>query len=47
MKFLMVAGVVTGSKQHDAAVAFAKFLASSAVAPVIVAKGMEPYAKLP
>ena len=43
----MVAGVVTGSKQHDAAVAFAKFLASSAVAPVIVAKGMEPYAKLP
>jgi molybdate transport system substrate-binding protein len=47
IKFLMVAGVVTGSKQHDAAVAFAKFLSSAAVAPVIVAKGMEPYAKLP
>jgi len=47
MKFLMVAGVVAGSKQHDAALGFAKFLASSAVAPLIVAKGMEPYAKLP
>jgi molybdate transport system substrate-binding protein len=47
IKFLMVAGVVSGTKQHDAAVAFAKFLSSSAVAPVIVAKGMEPYAKLP
>jgi molybdate transport system substrate-binding protein len=47
IKFLMVAGVVTGTKQHDAAAAFAKFLSSAAVAPVIVAKGMEPYAKLP
>ena len=47
IKFLMVSGVVTGAKQHDAALAYAKFLSSSAVAPVIVAKGMEPYAKLP
>jgi molybdate transport system substrate-binding protein len=47
MKFLMVAGVVAGSQQHDAAMAFAKFLASPAVAPTIVAKGMEPYVKLP
>jgi molybdate transport system substrate-binding protein len=47
IKFLMVAGVVKGSREHDAALAFAKFLASSAVAPTIVAKGMEPYAKLP
>jgi molybdate transport system substrate-binding protein len=47
IKFLMVAGVVKGAKEHDAALAFAKFLASPAVAPVIVAKGMEPYAKLP
>jgi hypothetical protein len=39
--------VVAGSHQHDAALAFAKFLASPAVAPVIVAKGMEPYTKLP
>jgi hypothetical protein len=27
--------------------AFAKFLSAPAVAPIIVAKGMEPYAKLP
>jgi molybdate transport system substrate-binding protein len=47
IKFLMVAGVVKGTHEHDAALAFAKFLASSAVAPTIVAKGMEPYAKLP
>jgi molybdate transport system substrate-binding protein len=47
IKFLMVAGVVKGSHEHDAALAFAKFLASPAVAPTIVAKGMEPYAKLP
>jgi molybdate transport system substrate-binding protein len=47
IKFLMVAGVVAGTHQHDAALAFAKFLSSSAVASVIVAKGMEPYAKLP
>ena len=47
IKFLMVAGVVKGAREHDAAMAFAKFLASSAVAPTIVAKGMEPYAKVP
>jgi hypothetical protein len=33
----MVASVVKGSCEHDAALAFAKFLASPAVAPVIVA----------
>ena len=32
---------------YDAAMAYAKFLSSSAVAPVVAAKGMEPYAKLP
>jgi molybdate transport system substrate-binding protein len=47
IKFLMVAGVVKGAHAHDAALAFAKFLASSAAAPTIVAKGMEPYARLP
>jgi molybdate transport system substrate-binding protein len=47
IKFLMVAGVVKGTHERDAALAFAKFLASPAVAPVIVAKGMEPYAKAP
>jgi len=47
IKFLMVAGVVAGAHERDAAMAFAKFLSSPAVAPVIVAKGMEPYAKLP
>jgi len=35
-----------GTHQHDAAMALAKFLASPAVAPTIVAKGMEPYATL-
>jgi molybdate transport system substrate-binding protein len=43
IKFLMVAGVVAGAHEPDAALAFAKFLASPAVAPIIVAKGMEPY----
>jgi len=43
----MVAGVVKGAREHDAAMALAKFLSSSAVAPTIVAKGMEPYAKVP
>jgi molybdate transport system substrate-binding protein len=47
IKFLMVAGVVKGSHARDAAVALAKFLSSPAVAPIIVAKGMEPYARLP
>lgn len=44
IKFLMVAGVVTGAHEREGALAFAKFLASPAAAPVIVAKGMEPYA---
>jgi molybdate transport system substrate-binding protein len=43
MKFLMVAGVVAGAREPEAALAFAKFLASPALAPLIVAKGMEPY----
>ena len=47
MKFLMVAGVVKGSHEHDGAVALAKFLSSPAVASTIMAKGMEPYAKVP
>jgi molybdate transport system substrate-binding protein len=47
IKFLMVAGVVAGAHERDAAMAFAKFLSSPTIAPVIVAKGMEPYAKLP
>ena len=33
--------------EHDGALAFAKFLSSPAVASTIVAKGMEPYAKVP
>jgi molybdate transport system substrate-binding protein len=47
IKFLMVAGVVKGTHEHDGALALAKFLSSPAVAPTIVAKGMEPYARLP
>ena len=47
IKFLMVAGVVKGSHEHDGALALAKFLSSPAVASTIVAKGMEPYAKVP
>jgi molybdate transport system substrate-binding protein len=47
IKFLMVAGVPKGAHERDAAIALAKFLSSPAVAPIIVAKGMEPYAKLP
>jgi molybdate transport system substrate-binding protein len=44
IKFLMVAGVISGSHERDNALAFAKFLASPAAAPTIVAKGMEPHA---
>jgi molybdate transport system substrate-binding protein len=47
IKFLMVAAVVKGTHEHDGALALAKFLSSPAVAPTIVAKGMEPYARLP
>jgi molybdate transport system substrate-binding protein len=43
MKFLMVAGVVTGARQPDAALALAKYLASPARADVMKANGMEPY----
>ena len=43
IKFLMVAGVVTGAREPAGAAAFAKFLSSPAVASVIIAKGMEPY----
>ena len=46
IKFLMVAGVVAGTHEGVGAMAFAKFLSSPAVAPIIVAKGMEPYATL-
>jgi len=47
IKFLMVAAVVKGTHEHDGALALAKFLPSPTVAPTIVAKGMEPYARLP
>jgi molybdate transport system substrate-binding protein len=43
IKFLMVAGVVASAREPGAAMALAKFLSSPAVAPVIRAKGMEPY----
>jgi molybdate transport system substrate-binding protein len=43
MKFLMVAAVVTGARQPDAALALAKYLSSPARAAVITANGMEPY----
>jgi molybdate transport system substrate-binding protein len=43
IKFLMVAGVVAGAREPDGAMAFAKFLSSPSVAPVIRANGMEPY----
>ena len=43
IKFLMVAGVLADAHEPAAALAFAKFLASPAVAPVIIARGMEPY----
>lgn len=42
-KFLMVAGLVSGARERDGALAFAKYLASPALAPVIKANGMEPY----
>jgi molybdate transport system substrate-binding protein len=43
IKFLMVAGVAAGAREPGGAMALAKFLSSPAVAPVIRAKGMEPY----
>lgn len=43
VKFLMVAGVVAGAREPGGAMALAKFLSSPPVAPVIRAKGMEPY----
>jgi molybdate transport system substrate-binding protein len=45
IKFLMVAGVVTGAREPAGAAAFAKFLSSPGVASVIKAKGMESYAQ--
>jgi molybdate transport system substrate-binding protein len=44
IKFLMVAGIVADAHEPAAAAALAKFLSSPAVVPVIIAKGMEPYA---
>jgi molybdate transport system substrate-binding protein len=44
MKFLMVAGIIADAHEPAAAAALAKFLSSPAVVPVIIAKGMEPYA---
>jgi molybdate transport system substrate-binding protein len=42
-KFLMVAGVVTGARERDGALAFAKYLASPARAEVMAKNGMETY----
>jgi molybdate transport system substrate-binding protein len=42
-KFLMVAGVVTGARERDGALAFAKYLAAPARAEIIKANGMETY----
>ena len=42
-KFLMVAGLVNGARERDAALAFAKYLASPERAAVLRANGMEPY----
>ena len=42
-KFLMVAGVVTGARERDGALALAKYLAAPARADVIKKNGMEPY----
>jgi molybdate transport system substrate-binding protein len=44
VKFLMVAGVLANAREPNAALAFAKFLASPSAVAVIKAKGMEPYA---
>ena len=43
IKFLMVAGVLGHAREPSAAMALARFLSSPALAPVIRAKGMEPY----
>ena len=42
-KFLMVAGVVTGARERDGALALAKYLAAPARADVLKKNGMEPY----
>ena len=42
-KFLMVAGVVTGARERDGALAFARYLAAPARAEIIKANGMETY----
>jgi molybdate transport system substrate-binding protein len=41
--FLMVAGVVTGARERDGALAFARYLAAPARAEIIKANGMETY----
>jgi len=43
VKFLMVAGVVARAREPGAATALTAFLSAPALAPVIRAKGMEPY----
>jgi len=43
IKFLMVAGVVANAREPAGAMALAKFLSSRSLAPVITAKGMEPF----
>jgi len=45
IKFLMAGGVVANAREPGAAKELARFLSSAAVAPVIIAKGMEPYAQ--
>jgi len=45
IKFLMAGGVPASAREPGAAKELARFLSSAAVAPVIVARGMEPYAQ--
>ena len=45
IKFLMAAGVPANARELAAARELSRFLSSAAVAPVIRAKGMEPYAQ--
>jgi molybdate transport system substrate-binding protein len=45
IKFLMAGGVATSAREPNAGRELARYLSSAANAPVIVANGMEPYAK--
>jgi molybdate transport system substrate-binding protein len=45
IKFLMAGGVATSAREPNAGRELAQYLSSAANAPIIVANGMEPYAK--